>query len=341
MSLREWVPRWWAGDAGAAGRVLTAATLPAEAGFRAASGLRNALYDRGLSSIERVPVPVISVGNVAVGGAGKTPFSAWLVRRLSDWGRRPAIVMRGYGEDEVLLHRELNPDVPVFANVQRIVAAREAVAAGCDVIVLDDGFQHRALRRDLDIVLVSAEGWTGRRRLLPRGPWREPVTAMRRAQMVVVTRKSASPGRSAEVAAELQRLVPGVRTAECSLSPSRLVSIDGARSVGLDWLTGRRVLAVSALADPRPFLAHLQIHAADAEAATYPDHHAFTGDDVRAILARASGRPLVMTHKDAVKLRPLLGGDAEAFVLEQSVEITSGGDVLDGLLRGVLQGDGG
>lgn len=343
MSLREWIPLWWAGEGGALGRVLDVALLPAETAFRGIAVVRNRLYDRGMLRAESVPIPVVSVGNLAVGGAGKTPFSAWVVRRLREWGRRPAVAMRGYGGDEVLLHRELNPSVPVFTASRRVEAAREAFAAGCDVVVLDDAFQHRALARDLDVVLVSAEGWTARRRLMPRGPWREDVGALRRAGIAVVTRKSASAARSAEVAAETRRLVPGIPVVECALTPSALRRLalgayaetsDDVR--GLDWLAGRRLLAVAALANPQPFFAHLREHATDVETAAYPDHHAFTAEEAAELARRAGERPMVMTHKDAVKLRPLLPAVCEALLLEQRVEISVGGDVLDAALRRAL-----
>lgn len=342
MSLREWVPRWWAGEGGAAGGVLDVVLSPAEGLFRGIAGVRNRLYDRRILGVESVPVPVISVGNLAVGGAGKTPFSAWLVRRLLTGERRPAVAMRGYGEDEVLLHRELNPSVPVFAAARRVEAAREAVSAGCDVVVLDDAFQHRALARDLDIVLVAAEGWGARRRLMPRGPWREDVGALRRAGIAVVTRKSASPERSAEVADEIRRTVPTVAVVECSLAPSRLrrlTSTDAASADdvrGLDWLHGRRILAVAALADPRPFFAHLREHAGEVETVAFADHHAFSPEEATALARRAGERVMVMTHKDAVKLRPLLVNHPTAYVLEQRVEITAGGEVLDDALRRAL-----
>ena len=163
----------WSGGGGAVGAVLRTILAPAEAGYAAVVAARNGAYDRGWLRSERVEVPVISIGNVSVGGAGKTPFAAWLARWLTDLGRRPAIALRGYGEDEILLHRELNPDVPVFRGKRRVEAARQAVAAGRDAVVLDDAFQHRALARDLDVVLVPVEGWEPRPRLVPRGPWRE------------------------------------------------------------------------------------------------------------------------------------------------------------------------
>lgn len=330
----------WAGEGGAVGAALRIALTPAEAAFRGIVAARNGAYDRGWLRSERVGVPVISIGNVTVGGAGKTPFAAWIARRLADWGRTPAIALRGYGEDEIVLHRELNPDIPVFRGARRVQAAREAVAAGRDVVVLDDAFQHRALARDLDLVLIPVEGWEPRPHVLPRGPWREGLSALARADVVVLTRKSAGAARAQEVAAELARLQGGRPILQCALLPSRLRALHGAAQMPVDALAGRRVLAVAALATPEPFFATLRGTGAEVEAAAYPDHHPFSADEARTLRDRAAGRMLVMTGKDAVKLRALLGGAADAWVLEQSVTIESGADALDTALRRALREPG-
>ena len=328
----------WAGGGGAAGAALRLLMAPAEAGYAAVVGARNGAYDRGWLRSERVGVPVISIGNLSVGGAGKTPFAAWVARRLREWGRRPAIALRGYGEDEILLHHELNPDVPVFRGRRRVEAAREAIAAGCDAVVLDDAFQHRALARDLDVVLVPVEGWEPRPRLVPRGPWREGPRALTRADVVVLTRKSADAARAAAVEAEVARLHPRVPIVRCALLPSQLAALHGGDAMPIDALAGRRVLAVAALAIPAPFIHHLRQAGAEVEALTYPDHHPFTDDDAANLMARAGGRMMVMTHKDAVKLRALLPPSAQAYVLEQRVVVESGADALDALLRRALEG---
>jgi tetraacyldisaccharide 4'-kinase len=308
----------------------------AREGFRGITAARNAGYDRGWLRAERVDVPVISVGNVSVGGAGKTPFAAWLARRLAEWGRTPAIALRGYGEDEIVLHRELNPRIPVFRGKRRVEAARQAVAAGCDTVVLDDAFQHRALARDLDLVLIPVEGWEPRPRVLPRGPWREGLQALARADGIVLTRKSASAARAKQVAAELARLHPSKPIIRCALLPSRLVPLHGGAAMPVEALAGERVLAVAALATPEAFIQNLRGAGAQVEAAAYPDHHPFSADDARSLAARAAGRRMVMTHKDAVKLRDLLPADVDALVLEQSVTIENGADALDTALRRAL-----
>lgn len=341
MSVDAWVHRWWAGEAGIAGRAADLALAPAEAGFRAVAGARNGLYDRGMLGIGHVPVPVVSIGNVAVGGAGKTPVAAWVAARLRAWGRTPAIALRGYGEDEILLHRELNPGVPVFRGARRIDAARAAVAAGCDAVVLDDAFQHRALARDLDVVLVPVESWHARPRLLPRGPWRESPRALARADLVVLTRKTADVDAARRVEDEVRAMHPRLPVTLAALVPAGISPLRGGDVRGMDALAGRDVLAVAALATPRPFLAQLAAAGARVEAALHPDHHDFTAGEAAALARRAEGRTMVMTRKDAVKLRPLLPAGVDALVLEQRVEIERGADALDAALRRAVEEHGG
>jgi tetraacyldisaccharide 4'-kinase len=334
--LREWVPRWWRGEGGAAGRVLDAVLAPGELLFRSAAAIRNGAYDRGLRRADTAPIPVVSVGNLAVGGAGKTPVSAWIAGRLAGWGHRPALVLRGYGADEILVHRELNPGVPVLAAAHRIEAVRQAAERGCDVAVVDDGFQHRALLRDLDIALVSADGWAQNARLLPRGPWREPLSALRRADLAIVTRKAAGEDAAEEVERALAPYVSADRIVRCRLTPTRLTRLQGRGSAveaPLAGLDGRSILAVASLADPAPIAAQLRAVGATVELAAFADHHAFTREEAAELARRAGSRPLVMTRKEAVKLRELLPENVEAWMVDQQVEIESGGEVLDEALR--------
>jgi tetraacyldisaccharide 4'-kinase len=341
MSLHSFVTRWWAGEGGAAGTVLDAALLPAEWAFRGIVAARNRAFDRGVLRAEHAGVPVISVGNVGVGGAGKTPFAAWLVARLQTWGRTPGIALRGYGGDEVILHRELNPGVRVATAARRVEAARELAAAGCDVVVLDDAFQHRRLARDLDIVLIAVETWDPHPRLLPRGPWREGVEALGRADVVVLTRKSASAARAGEVAREVAAAAPGKAVAVCHLAADRLVGLHGGDMVRLQSLAGREVLAVAGLGMPRPFFDTLRQAGAVVDEDAYPDHHPFSAADALKMVSRAAGRPIVITRKDAVKLRALIGPRPVVWVLEQAVRIEAGGDELDAALRRALEGGNG
>ena len=153
-------------------RVARVALAPIAAVYRAGVSL-----DGAFTRVREPALPTISVGNLTVGGTGKTPMAAWIVGELSAMGVKPSLVLRGYaGGDEVEVHRHLNPGVPVIANPDRIAGVAEAQKQGANVAVLDDAFQHRRIARVSDIVLISADAWdgdVGQVRLLPAGPWRE------------------------------------------------------------------------------------------------------------------------------------------------------------------------
>ncbi len=175
--------------------VLRGALGLAEPCYAAAVRWRNRRYDRGAATVHRVGVPVLSVGNLTLGGTGKTPMVRWLAQWFHNRGARVAVVSRGYGakvgnaNDEALELRRLLPDVPHLENPDRVAAAREAVATlGCQAILLDDGFQHRRIARDLDIVLLDALAPFGFGHVFPRGTLREPLAGLRRADAVVLSR---------------------------------------------------------------------------------------------------------------------------------------------------------
>jgi tetraacyldisaccharide 4'-kinase len=337
--LRNWVPRWWRGEAGAGGELFSLLLTPAEAAFRGGVLVRNGLYGREILGVEKADIPVISVGNISVGGTGKTPVTAWLVARLRSWGRRPAVVTRGYGADEVALHRELNPSVPVLVAPRRASGVAEAARGGSDCAVLDDGFQHRALFRDLDLVLIAAERWQAPHRLLPRGPWREPPTALRRADYVLVIRKSATLEAAAALARQLVESGLTVEAGVAHIAAAHLLHVipsEGVVAAPLTALDGRSVLVATSIADPTPLVTELERLGAEVELLAYPDHYAFTPDDVDHITRRAGERPVVMTRKDSVKLVEV-GQPANLYVLEQDVRIEQGGDALDARIRQVLK----
>src|SRR6478735_8755780 len=141
--------------------------------------MRGALFDRDLLLHVHGPaIPVLSIGNLSVGGTGKTPLAAWAAERLRAAGAKPAVLLRGYGGDEPLVHAALNPDIPVIADPDRVAGAHQALAAGADCAILDDGFQHRRIARIADWVLIAAEQPPTHARLLPAAPWREPTSAL-------------------------------------------------------------------------------------------------------------------------------------------------------------------
>lgn len=332
------VERIWRGTDPLA-RTARVALAPAELLFRGAVAVRGALYDRAVVRAERLVLPAVSVGNLTVGGTGKTPIAAWLAESLAARGARPAVVLRGYGDDEPLVHRRLAPHADVITGADRVLGVERAAARGATVVVLDDAFQHRRAQRQEDIVLLAADGWDGRCRLLPAGPFREPLAALRRATMVLVTRKAAS---DAEVAAALvaaQRAAPDVPRGVVGLVPRALMGADRVGERRLDDLLRSRVLAISAIGDARSFHAQLRAHGAQLELAEYADHHAFDRAEIEELAARATDADLaVCTLKDAVKLAPRWPPGAPAlWYVAQEVILETGRGAVEAMLERLLQ----
>lgn len=328
---------WYGDDAGA--RAARLALAPLELLYRGVVAARGALYAAGALRVHDTALPSVSVGNVSVGGTGKTPTAAWLAARLAELGAKPAIVLRGYGDDEPLVHRRLNPSVPVIVSADRVAGVLRAKAAGADVAVLDDAFQHRRARRTADIVLVSADGWSDHAHLLPAGPLREPLGALRRASLVIVTRKAASERDAEAVSAAVRAVAPAVPQAVVHLAPAELVSLDGEDRQPLSELLGRRVRALAAIGDPRAFVRQLEGAGAQVRAEFRPDHHHF-GDEEIAAFARsvAPEEIAVCTLKDAVKLAdrwPAAG--VRLWYVSQHVVVERGSDAVDVLIHALLR----
>lgn len=295
--LHRAVRRWWRGELGGAGRAWDVVTAPLEWLYAKEVARRNRAAD-GVPPVTVEGLGVVSVGNLTVGGTGKTPLAAWVAGSLARPGVRVALLSRGYGADEVLLHRRWNPGVPVVAHPDRVAAARDARSRGARVAVLDDGFQHRRLGRDVDLVLLAAEDpFPGR--LLPRGPYREPITSLARAHGVVVTRRTASLEEARALAERVSALFPHLKVAVASLLPGGWQDLGGVPAAPPEG----RILAVAAVARPEAFAAHVaEETGADVELVPFPDHHAFTAAEVKTLRARAGERTVVVTEKDAVKL---------------------------------------
>src|SRR5438552_1684767 len=213
----------WRGR-GKRARIVRALLGPAEAVYAAAIATRGKLYDWRILRAAEFSIPVLSIGNLSVGGTGKTPVAAWFARKFLEKGVAPAIVLRGYGGDEVIVHQRLNHGIPVIAAADRVRGIREAIAQGVDVVVLDDAFQHRKARRDADILLVNADAWTGKPRLLPAGPWREPRRAARGATLTIVTRKIAEQSAVADVKRALANVAPHAPVCVAHLAQAALRS---------------------------------------------------------------------------------------------------------------------
>ena len=296
--MRRFIVRYletlWYGDGGS---WLTLLSAPVATIARA----RRALFLRGLRASHRVAVPVVIVGNIAVGGTGKTPFVVWLVQRLRANGYRPGVVCSGYrgrardwprsvtgncdaaevGDEAVLLARRCG--CPVVAGPDRVAAARSLVGrTDCDVVVSDDGLQHYRLARDVEIAVLDGRRRHGNGRCLPAGPLREPVSRLDAVDFVVTKGRP----RAGEY-----RLGLSGRTLRRASDDS--VAIDPRE------LPSRDVHAVAAIGNPEPFFERLRELGLRVHPRAFPDHHPFSPRDI----GFGDGWPVVMTEKDAVKCR--------------------------------------
>jgi tetraacyldisaccharide 4'-kinase len=324
----------------------TAAALGAAAvAYRGLLGTRRWLYVRGVLRARVLPCPVVSIGNITVGGTGKTPAVELAVRTLAELGHHPAVVSRGYGrrsrgvhvvadvasirlepeeagDEPFLLARRL-PGVPVVVGADRGEAARVALAAGATAIVLDDGFQQRTLATSLDIVMARAQRPWGNGRLLPAGPLREPLAALARADLVVAT--AAGPTSRVEVAAAVARHAPGVAVVEATLEPVACWEARRLEPVPLERLAGARVVPFAGIAAPAAFAATLRGLRVTGDVVPFPDHHWYTREDLDRLARLAAGADaLVTTEKDWVRLRGRLRAGLPVYVVSVALRLVTG-----------------
>ena len=334
---RRAIEEIWTGR-GKRARLARALLTPAELTYGAAVSLRGKFYDWGIFPAEDFSVPVLSVGNLTVGGTGKTPVAAWFARQILERGVTPAIVLRGYGGDETIVHQRLNQNVPVIVAPDRARGIREAIATGAGAVVLDDAFQHRRAKRDADVVLINADAWSRGRRLLPAGPWREPLGAARRASLIVITRKVADRATVEDMKRALGNVAPQVPVASVQLVASELRSTATGQSLPLQALDGADLTAIAAIADPGSFFKQLTELGAIVRPISLPDHHAFTAAEVRDLATRASNSDFVVcTLKDAVKLESLWPAEAGSlWYVSQRLRIDDGQQHFDRLIAKLL-----
>ncbi|MBN9522677.1 tetraacyldisaccharide 4'-kinase [bacterium] len=301
--------------AAAARAGLWAASWP----YRAGVWWRNRSYDRGRRPVHRAGVPVVSVGNLTLGGTGKTPCVEYVAGFYRDRGLRAAIVSRGYGagagpNDEALVLEENVPDVPHLQDADRVAAARRAVEElESEVLVLDDGFQHRRLHRDLDVVLIDATLPPWCDQMFPRGSLREPEGSLRRAGAVLLTRcDQAAPADVTAARDRIRARFPGLPVATSEHRPLELLGGDEPEPV--EHLRGRRVAGFAGIGNPPAFQQTLRgLGGTVVGFRSYPDHHNYTRADVDDLRDWARGMHddvlMVTTQKDWVKLRlPDLAG---------------------------------
>lgn len=278
---------------------LSTVLLPLSGLFCLVAAVRSRGYRGGLLKRERLPVPVLVVGNITVGGTGKTPLTVWLCERARAMGFWPGILIRGYrgkardwprraypdsdaaelGDEAVLLARRTG--VPVMAGPRRVESGRRLLSeTHCDMLICDDGLQHLALQRDLEIAVVDAARGLGNGYCLPAGPLREPASRLQSVDLVLYNGGAPEPAMTMRLIAD--RAV-------------RLVRPEDSRP--LESFAGTRVCALAGIGNPERFFGLLRGHGIEAFGRPLPDHHAFRAAD----LQRKPGVPLMMTEKDAVK----------------------------------------
>ncbi|MDO8446297.1 MAG: tetraacyldisaccharide 4'-kinase [Deltaproteobacteria bacterium] len=291
--------------------------------------VRLALYSSGLLKAGRLGCKVVSVGNITVGGTGKTPTVEFISRNLKESGFRVAILSRGYrrtgkgigivsdgneiflgpeeaGDEPYLLARRLK-NIPVLVGTDRHELGRFALERfPLDVIVLDDGFQHIRLKRDLDVLLVDGEKGFGNGYLLPRGPLREPLSGIKRAGIVLINKASVE---NDEIAGSIRKIHPVPALFKSSYRVEKLLSLWSGEQKDLGRLSGAKVMALSAIANPSSFLNILSSMGGEiVSEVSFPDHYSYSLKELEEVIEKATvagADYIVTTEKDAVKLEQL------------------------------------
>ena len=338
--FRELVSGRQRGIAAALGRAgLALAEIP----YTAAVHWRNKRYDNP-GQVESAGVPVVSVGNLTLGGTGKTPFVEWLARWLVARGVRVALVSRGYGSrhgranDEALELAQSLPDVPHVQDPNRRAAARKAIAElGAELILLDDGFQHRRLARDLDIVLVDALEPFGFGHVFPRGTLREPLSGWGRAQAIALSRADlVGPSERDAIRRQVERYAPRAAWLELCTRPRALRNASGAEQPA-GALAGQKVAAFCGIGNPEGFRRQLvQCGCTVAAFREFADHQLYAPADIDSLTAWLNGlgaSAAVCTRKDLVKIPFDRLGTTPLWSLAIEMEISVGKSVLAALLE--------
>lgn len=301
------------GNGGAAGTALRALLYAPGKAYGEIMRARRRLYEIGAFPSAAAPVPVISIGNITAGGSGKTPFTALLANHFLQNGQTPAILLRGYraqgetGSDEANLYKRLAPGAIIKVGSNRAASAAEATEEGANILLMDDGFQHLRLRRNLDIVLIDAASPWGGGNTIPGGLLREPLAALKRANILVITRSDQAPEPTLQaITARLKTLAPDAPIFTARHAPARLRA-DG-EAIPLESLRGKNVVMLSGIARPEAFKQTLKTLGAKIAAEfIVNDHQNFPPDFMAQARSRAKelNAPIITTEKDEAKNPPV------------------------------------
>ena len=297
------------------------------------------LYDNDIMKSHKVGIPVISVGNITLGGTGKTPFVIMLARLLAGKKKKVSVLIRGYGEDEwKLLHDKLGESgIKIYVGRDRVKNAEIAEKEGADIIILDDGFQHRRLKRDYNIALVDSSNPFGNGSIFPRGVLREPIKSLKRANFIVLTKADKGVQNIDNILKEVKKYSPNSKILQATHAPKGVLDITGKKKESLSLIKGKTVCLVSAICDSSYFRYVTENAGANIKKEfIFPDHHAYTDDDFNMIFdecLKSGIDTMLTTEKDAVKIAhlKLKPNNIRSLVLEVSINITRGEEFLNAL----------
>ena len=308
--------------------------------------IRALLYKFRIFRTQTVPMKVISVGNLTLGGTGKTPFVICLANMIEGTLKKSvSILIRGYGWDEQAMLKKKLPDVPILAGENRAKSAHRAIKLyGSNTAILDDGFQHWEMKRDLDIVLIDSRSPFGNGQLFPRGILREPVSAIARADVVVFTKINSRALDIGSLKSGLTKLNEKLIFLEAVHKPKNFYDVKMRKDLDLSFVNGKRAILLSSIGDPSYFEDTIKgLGANIVEHIAFGDHHDYSPSDARFVMKRASERTfdfIVTTDKDAVKLSRMSISFAkyQLLVLVVDMEITSGKEELIARLHSLYTG---
>jgi len=319
-------------------KMLAAILSPASFAYCCAGEIRNFLYKKNLLKTYKPDVLTISVGNITTGGTGKTPITAAIANYLSHNGYKTAILSRGYGSklnpkdinvisdgekiyfdaatggDEPVWLAQNCPNTVVLTSSNRVQIAKHAHKLGCNALILDDGFQHRKLGRDINIAVVDSEKMFGNKKVLPAGPLREGIKNLPRANLIIIVNK----GSNTESDAIFKDLPEGIPVIRCGFTTDNIYEIHSNKLLETD--SGKNVLAFSAIGQPEQFYKLVRENNLNLiKTISFPDHHRYSEEDVRNIFSTAQAlcaNAVITTEKDAVKVKNLTDGEIYALKLK-------------------------